>query len=150
MMNVTITKDFGTGKANAQAKAVLTEIITKALVEVFGEENVAMVRAGGTSQVNEIGVRMGTITDADGFSYDFCATINPAIKKFKEIVTMRYTVKAFDFSNARQAYVDDVNAKAQEKEAKTEAKVEKTAKGKAEREANRLANAKKKEGESAE
>ena len=150
MMNVTITKDFGTGKANAQAKAVLTEIITKALVEVFGEENVAMIRTGGTSQVNEIGVRMGTITDADGFSYDFCATVNPTIKGFKERVTKRYTVEAFDFDSVRQAYIDDTTAKAEEKGAKAEAKTKKTAKDKAEREAKRLANAKEKEGENAE
>ena len=150
MMNVTITKDFGIGKANVQAKAVLTEIITKALVEAFGEENVAMVRTGGTSQVNEIGVRMGTITDADGFSYDFCATVNPTIKGFKERVTKRYTVEAFDFDSVRQAYIDDTTAKAEEKEAKAEAKAKKTAKDKAEREAKRLANAKEKEGESAE
>ena len=150
MMNVTITKDFGTGKANAQAKATLTEIITKALVEAFGEENVAMVRTGGTSQVNEIGVRMGTITDADGFSYDCCATVNPTIKGFKERVTKRYTVEAFDFDSARQAYIDDTTAKAEEKKAKAEAKAKKTAKDKAEREAKRLANAKAKEGESAE
>ena len=150
MMNVTITKDFGTGKANAQAKAVLTEIITKALVEVFGEENVAMVRTGGTSQVNEIGVRMGTITDEDGFSYDFCATVNPTIKGFKERVTKRYTVEAFDFDSVRQAYIDDTTAKEEEKEAKAEAKAKKTAKDKAEREAKRLTNAKEKEGENAE
>ena len=150
MMNVTITKDFGTGKANAQAKAMLTEIITKALVEAFGEENVAMVRTGGTSQVNEIGVRMGTITDADGFSYDFCATVNPTIKGFKERVTKRYTVEAFDFDSARQAYIDDTTAKAEEKKAKVEAKAKKIAKDKAEREVKRLANAKAKEGESAE
>ena len=150
MMNVTITKDFGTGKANAQAKAMLTEIITKALVEAFGEENVAMVRTGGTSQVNEIGVRMGTITDADGFSYDFCATVNPTIKGFKERVTKRYTVEAFDFDSARQAYIDDTTAKAEEKKAKVEAKAKKIAKDKAEREAKRLVNAKAKEGESAE
>jgi hypothetical protein len=150
MMNVTITKDFGTGKANIQAKAMLTEIITKALVEAFGEENVAMIRTGGTSQVNEIGVRMGTITDADGFSYDFCATVNPTIKGFKERVTKRYTVEAFDFDSARQAYIDDTTAKAEEKEAKAEAKAKKTAKDKTEREAKRLANAKEKEGESAE
>ena len=150
MMNVTITKDFGTGKANAQAKAMLTEIITKALVEAFGEENVAMVRTGGTSQVNEIGVRMGTITDADGFSYDFCATVNPTIKGFKERVTKRYTVEAFDFDSARQAYIDDTTAKAEEKKAKAEAKAKKIAKDKAEREVKRLANAKAKEGESAE
>ena len=134
MMNVTITKDFGTGKANVQAKAMLTEIITKALAETFGEENVAMVRTGGTSQVNEIGVRMGTITDADGFSYDFCATINPTIKGFKERVTKRYTVEAFDFDSARQAYIDDTTAKAEEKKAKAEAKAKKIAKDKAERE----------------
>lgn len=150
MMNVTITKDFGTGKANAQAKATLTEIITKALVEAFGEENVAMVRTGGTSQVNEIGVRMGTITDADGFSYDFCATVNPTIKGFKERVTKRYTVEAFDFGSVRQAYIDDTTAKEEEKEAKAEAKAKKTARDKAEREAKRLTNAKEKEGENAE
>ena len=147
MMNVTITKDFGIGKANVQAKAVLTEIITKALVEAFGEENVAMVRTGGTSQVNEIGVRMGTITDADGFSYDFCATVNPTIKGFKERVTKRYTVEAFDFETAKQAYVDDVTAKTQEKEANAKAKAEKIERDKKAREEKKLANTKEKETE---
>ena len=147
MMNVTITKDFGTGKANAQAKANLTELIMNALIAEFGEENVAMVRTGGTSQVNEIGVRIGTITDADGFAYDFCATINPTIKGFKERVTKRYTVEAFDFDSARQAYVDDVTAKAQEKEAKAKARAEKIERDKKAREEKKLANAKAKETE---
>ena len=147
MMNVTITKDFGTGKANAQAKATLTEIITKALVEAFGEENVAMVRTGGTSQVNEIGVRMGTITDADGFSYDFCATVNPTIKGFKERVTKRYTVEAFDFDSAKQAYIDDTTEKAEGKEAKAKAKTEKIERDKKAREEKKLANTKEKETE---
>ena len=147
MMNVTITKDFGTGKANAQAKANLTELIMNALIAEFGEENVAMVRTGGTSQVNEIGVRIGTITDADGFTYDFCATINPTIKGFKERVTKRYTVEAFDFDSAKQAYVDDVTAKAQEKEAKAKARAEKIERDKKAREEKKLANAKAKETE---
>ena len=146
-MNVTITKDFGTGKANAQAKANLTELIMNALIAEFGEENVAMVRTGGTSQVNEIGVRIGTITDADGFTYDFCATINPTIKGFKERVTKRYTVEAFDFDSARQAYVDDVTAKTQEKEAKAKARAEKIERDKKAREEKKLANAKAKETE---
>ena len=145
MKNVVITKDFGTGKANAQAKAELTELIMNALITEFGDENVAMVRTGGTSQVNEIGVRMGTITDADGFSYDFCATVNPTIKGFKERVTKRYTVEAFDFDSVRQAYIDDITAKEEEKEAKAEAKAKKIAKDKAEREAKRLTNAKEEE-----
>ena len=142
MMNVTITKDFGTGKANAQAKANLTELIMNALIAEFGDENVAMVRTGGTSQVNEIGVRIGTITDADGFTYDFCATINPTIKGFKERVTKRYTVEAFDFDSARQAYVDDVTAKAQEKEAKAKARAEKIERDKKAREEKKLAKEK--------
>ena len=141
-MNVTITKDFGTGKANAQAKAKLTELIMNALIAEFGDENVAMVRTGGTSQVNEIGVRIGTITDTDGFTYDFCATINPTIKGFKEKVTKRYTVEAFDFETAKQAYVDDVTAKTQEKETKAKAKAEKIERDKKAREEKKLAKEK--------
>ena len=147
MKNVVITKDFGIGKANAQAKANLTELILNALITEFGEENVAMVRTGGTSQVNEIGVRIGTITDADGFTYDFCATINPTIKGFKERVTKRYTVEAFDFETAKQAYVDDVTAKTQEKEANAKAKAEKIERDKKAREEKKLANTKEKETE---
>lgn len=147
MMDITITKDFGTGKANAQAKATLTEIVMNALIAEFGAENVAMVRTGGTSQVNEIGVRIGTITDTDGFTYDFCATINPTIKGFKEKVTKNYTVAPFDFDEARQAYVDDVATKTAEKEAKAKAKAEKIERDKKAREEKRLANAKAKETE---
>ena len=141
MTNIVITKDFGTGKANAQAKAELTEIIMNALAQVFGNENVAMVRTGGSTQVNEIGVKIGTITDIDGYEYDFCATINPTIKGFKEKVTKRYTVEAFDFETAKACYENDVATKAAEKEAKDKVKVDKIAKDKAIREAKKKANA---------
>ena len=141
MENIIITKDFGTGKANAQAKAELTKIIMDALTQAFGEDNVAMVRTGGSTQVNEIGVKIGTITDIDGYEYDFCATINPTIKGFKEKVTKRYTVEAFDFETVKQSYIDDVAAKTAEKEAKANTKAEKIAKDKAIREAKKKANA---------
>jgi hypothetical protein len=150
MENIVITKDFGTGKANAKAKAELTKIIMDALAQAFGEDNVAMVRTGGSTQVNEIGVRMGTITDMDGYEYDFCATVNPTIKGFKERVTKRYTVEAFDFETAKACYKNDVATKTAEKEAKAKAKADKIAKDKATREAKRIANAKTKEGEDAE
>ena len=140
MENIIITKDFGTGKANAQAKAELTKIIMDALTQAFGEDNVAMVRTGGSTQVNEIGVKIGTITDIDGYEYDFCATINPTIKGFKEKVTKRYTVEAFDFETVKQSYIDDVAAKTAEKEAKANTKAEKIAKDKAIREAKKKAN----------
>ena len=150
MTNIVITKDFGTGKANAQAKAELTEIIMNALAQVFGNENVAMVRTGGSTQVNEIGVKIGTITDIDGYEYDFCATINPTIKGFKEKVTKRYTVEAFDFETAKRSYTDDVAAKAAEKEDKAVRDAKRIAIAKAAREAKRIANAKAKESESEE
>ena len=141
MKNIVITKDFGTGKANAQAKAELTEIIINALAQVFGEDHVAMVRTGGSTQVNEIGVKIGTITDIDGYEYDFCATINPTIKGFKEKVTKRYTVEAFDFETAKRSYIDDVAAKATEKEDKAIREAKKKAKDEAIREAKKKANA---------
>ena len=71
----------------------------------------------------------------------------PLSRDSKEKVTKRYTVEAFDFDSARQAYVDDVNAKAQGKEAKTKAKVEKIDRDKKAREEKRLANTKEKETE---
>ena len=43
MMNYTLTKDFGTGKANADLKARLTEIVMNALAAEFGEDNVKMI-----------------------------------------------------------------------------------------------------------
>ena len=150
MTNIVITKDFGIGKANAKAKAELTKIIMDALTQAFGEDNVAMVRTGGSTQVNEIGVRMGTITDMNGYEYDFCATINPTIKGFKERVTKRYTVEAFDFETAKACYKNDVAAKAAEKEDKAARDAKRIAIAKAEREAKRIANAKAKESESEE
>lgn len=132
-MNFTITKDFGITKAQAAAKARLTEIIMSALVSEFGEENVAMVRTGSSTQVNEIGVRVGAI-NVDGFEFDFCSTLNPTIKSYKEKVTKRYTVEAFDFEGARQSYSDWVTAKALEQEEKEKKKAEKIARDKKARE----------------
>ena len=143
-MNFTITKDFGITKAQATAKARLTEVIMNALISEFGEENVAMVRTGSSTQVNEIGVRVGTITD-NGFEFDFCSTLNPTMKSYKEKVTKRYTVDAFDFESARQNYSDWVTEKALEQEEKEKKKAEKIARDKKAREEKAKANAKAKE-----
>ena len=143
-MNFTITKDFGITKAQATAKARLTEIIMNALISEFGEENVAMVRTGSSTQVNEIGVRVGTI-NVDGFEFDFCSTLNPTIKSYKEKVTKRYTVEAFDFESARQSYSDWVTAKALEQEENEKKKAERIAKAKAIREAAKKAREEKAE-----
>lgn len=141
MMNYTITKDFGTGKANADLKARLTEIVTNALITEFGEDNVKMVRTGTSTEVNEIGIRAGVITDIDGMEYDFCATINPTVKSFKEKVTKRYTVEPFDFDTAAEKYTDYIEANRIEAEKKAQKKAEKIARDKAARAAKAKANA---------
>ena len=141
MMNYTITKDFGTGKANADLKARLTEIVTNALIAEFGEDNVKMVRTGTSTEVNEIGIRAGVITDIDGMEYDFCATINPTVKSFKEKVTKRYTVEPFDFDTAAEKYTDYIEANRIEAEKKAQRKAEKIARDKAARAAKAKANA---------
>ena len=141
MMNYTITKDFGTGKANTDLKARLTEIVTNALVAEFGEDNVKMVRTGTSTEVNEIGIRAGVITDIDGMEYDFCATINPTVKSFKEKVTKRYTVEPFDFDTAAEKYTDYIEAKRIEAEKKAQIKAEQIARDKAARAEKAKANA---------
>ena len=141
MANYTITKDFGTGKANTQAKAELVEIITKALAEHYGEDNVAMVRTGTSTQTNEIGIRIGTLTDIYGFEYDFCATVNPTIKGHKEKVTKRYTVAPFDFETAKQAYIDHIEDKERTARENAEKKAKKIERDKATRAAKAKANA---------
>ena len=140
-MNYTITKEFVTGKANADHKASLTEIVTNALIAEFGEDNVKMVRTGTITEVNEIGIRAGVITDIDGMEYDFCATINPTVKSFKEKVTKRYTVEPFDFDTAAEKYTDYVEANRIEAEKKAQRKAEKIARDKAARAEKAKANA---------
>lgn len=131
-MNVTITKDYSTGKAQADAKAKMTEIIINAMVAEFGEDSVAMVRTGTSSQVNEIGVLMGDITD-EGVTYDFVCTINPVIKGHKDRKIGRNWVEGTIFADIVKAYqnwVADNKAKA---EARAEAKTKKIEADKARR-----------------
>lgn len=104
MADFKITKDMGITKINATAKAEVNTIVTNALVAAFGEDNVAMVRTGGSSAVNVLAVRVGTLTDADGYEHDLCVTVDATVKSYKEKVTKKYTVEAFDFDAAKDRY----------------------------------------------
>lgn len=142
-MNYVITKDFGTGKASADLKAKISEIIMNALIAELGEDNVKMVRTGTSTEVNEIGIRAGSITDLDGFEYEFCATVNPTVKSFKEKITKRYTVEPFDFDSAAEKYNAYVENNRIEAEKKAQKKAEKIARDKAIRAEKAKANAEK-------
>lgn len=135
MADFKITKDMGITKINATAKAEVNTIVTNALIAAFGEDNVAMVRTGGSSAVNVLAVRVGTLTDADGYEHDLCVTVDATVKSYKDKVTKKYTVEAFDFDAAKDRYdeyLTDKAAKAAAKKAVAKAKGSKT---KAEKEA---------------
>lgn len=133
MADFKITKDMGITKINATAKAEVNTIVTNALVAAFGEDNVAMVRTGGSSAVNVLAVRVGTLTDADGYERDLCVTVDATVKSYKEKVTKKYTVEAFDFDAAKDRYDEYLTDKAAEqaekaaKKAVTKTKAEKEA-----------------------
>jgi hypothetical protein len=126
MTNYTITKENGITKISASAKTEVSTIVTEALITAYGAENVAIVRTGGSSPSNVLAVRVGTLTDESGFEHDLCVTLDATVKSYKEKVTKRYTVEAFDFDACREAYedylTDKATKKAEAKKAECEAK----------------------------
>lgn len=129
MANYTITKENGITKISASAKSEVNEVITKALIDAFGSENVAMVRTGGSSPVNCLAIRVGTLTDESGFEHDLCVTVDTTVKSYKDRVTKRYTVEAFDFETAVACYEDYLTEKATKKAEADAKKAERKAKG---------------------
>ena len=115
MTNYTITKENGITKISASAKTEVSTIVTEALITAYGAENVAIVRTGGSSPSNVLAVRVGTLTDESGFEHDICVTLDATVKSYKERVTKRYTVEAFDFDSCREAYEDYLTDKATKK-----------------------------------
>lgn len=122
MTNYTITKDNGITKISASAKSEVNEVITKALADAFGEENVAMVRTSGSSPVNCLAIRVGTLTDESGFEHDLCVTVDTTVKSYKDRVTKRYTVESFDFETAIARYEKYLLQKRLTKQAEAAAK----------------------------
>lgn len=126
MAKYEINRDNSTTKVKAQAKSDLTAVIMSALKAEYGEENVAMVRTGESTQTNEIGVIVGDVTK-DGYEYDMCFTINPVSKEFEGRKTSKRVYPAFDFTEAKaeyEQYLDDKATKKAEAEAKKAQKIE--------------------------
>lgn len=129
MTNYTITKDNGITKISASAKSEVNEVITKALADAFGSENVAMIRTSGSSPVNCLAIRVGTLTDESGFEHDLCVTVDTTVKSYKDRVTKRYTVEGFDFETAIACYENYLTEKATKKTETDAKKAERKAKG---------------------
>ncbi len=133
MKNIEITKDYTVTKAKADAKTDIMSVIFSAVTDIYGEDNVAMVRTGGTSKTNEIGVVIGTAS-VDGEDVPVCVTINASAKDFVERKTKSKTFATFDFAAAKEEYEDYIQEKADKDAEKAAAKQKKIAADKAKRE----------------
>lgn len=134
MMNFTMSKDNSIAKIKAEAKVSVTDMLLEKLSEIFGAENVGMVRVGNsTSKSNEIGVRLGTVTEGSEV-YDICATVNATAKEFVDRKTSKKAYTAFDFDAARKEYEDYLDDKAIKEAEKAAAKAKKIEKDTAARE----------------
>lgn len=120
MERFTVSRDCGIGKISATVKEEMISKIMNFLKEEYGDSNVAMVRTGTSSEVNEIGVKVGTLID-DGFEYDLCMTVNGTVKSHKDKITKKYTVLAFDFEYSKENYENYLKEK-KEKELEKETK----------------------------
>ena len=105
MANYTVSSDNSISRIKADAKAEVIETILTALAEKYGEDNVKMVRVGGESKANEIGVVVGTATTEDGSEVPICVTANASAKDFIERTSAKGRVyPVFDFAAAVDAY----------------------------------------------
>ena len=112
----------------AQARIDVMEVITKALREAYGEDNVAKVGS------NEYGVIVGQITDKDGFPQDVVTTVKPTVKEWEDRKTDKREYEKYILSDVAKAYEIETKEKEEKKEKERQEREEKKAKDKAERE----------------
>lgn len=129
----TVDKNTTATKIRLSAKAEYVEKLLEILRAEYGEENVAMVRTGNTTKVNEIAVLADVVTE-NGTEKGLVFTVNPVVRPWNDVTNKRGTTPAFDFEKAKQAYADYVSEKEQEKIDKEKKKAEKIQRDKEARE----------------
>ena len=126
MAKFEITKDYTITKLKTDVKAEAMQTLFDALVGVYGEENVSWIRTGGQSKTNEIGVICG-MADADGVEVPVCFTVNASAKDPISRKTNKRTYEAFDFYEAKEAYVNYLTEKEEKAVLAAKAKADKIA-----------------------
>ena len=111
MMNYSITNEMTNAKIKTAAKADITKLLIEFFAEKCGEENVGMIRCGGASKSNEIGIRIGSVSSPQETN-DLIITLNPTVKEFENRKTAKKTYIPFDFNAARNEYDEYIAEKA--------------------------------------
>ena len=129
---VTLTKEYGIGKANADLKAEVAEVIREALTAKYGEA--IWVRTGtASSEVNEIACICQTVIK-DGTPFDHCITVNPTVKAIEPKTIKGKVIEPFDILSAHENYENWEKEKAEKAKENAEKKAKKIAEDKAKRE----------------
>ena len=111
-----------------QARADVMAVITKALREAYGEDNVAKVGS------NEYGVIVGQVTDKDGFPQDVVTTLKPTVKEWESRKTDKREYEKYVLADKAQEYEIETKEKEEKKAKEKKEREEKKARDKAERE----------------
>lgn len=129
---VTLTKEYGIGKANADLKAEVAEVIREALTAKYGEA--IWVRTGtASSEVNEIACICQTVIK-DGTPFDHCITVNPTVKAIEPKTIKGKVIEPFDILSAHENYENWEKEKAEKAKENAEKKAKKIAEDKSKRE----------------
>lgn len=132
LREVTLTKEYGIGKANTDLKAEVAEVIREALTAKYGEA--IWVRTGtASSEVNEIACICQTVIK-DGTPFDHCITVNPTVKAIEPKTIKGKVIEPFDIMSAHENYENWEKEKAEKAKENAEKKAKKIAEDKAKRE----------------
>lgn len=132
LREVTLTKEYGIGKANADLKAEVSEVIREALAAKYGEA--IWVRTGTTSsEVNEVACICQTVIK-DGTPFDHCITVNPTVKAIEPKIIKGKVIEPFDIMSAHENYENWEKEKEEKAKENAEKKAKKIAEDKAKRE----------------
>ncbi len=126
MNNYEVTKENTITAITNNLKKEVKDLIIKTFAEQYGSENVAFVRTGNTTKVNEIGVRVGIINE-NNETYEIVFTINPTLRNYKNKKTTKKEMKAFNFEQTKkdyENYVTEQEEKIKEKERLKKEKIE--------------------------
>lgn len=127
MADFTISKDTTVKAVKDATKAEVMQVIWNALVEEYGEENVAYVLTGsGQTKKKELAVR-AKMVDVGDFEVPACVKITGAAADFTDRKTDKREFIAFDFDEAKAAYEAKLEADAEKAAAKADAKAKKIA-----------------------
>lgn len=124
-------KEVKSQKMDNIFRATLFDVIVKAMIEAYGEENVSIVGA------SEVAVAIGEVElESTGKRVERCAVISPTLCKYKDYSTERRHFEKYNRWEEEKKYKNTLKGK-EEKKKKT---AEKAEKDKAKREQEKAAN----------